>query len=176
MATQLIEYRSGYPAVVDDSWVHLPDDADVPLEGRVTISLARWKAARQDLTGRNLPLGIRLESDERIDDILPQLNDFQLIALNFPNLNDGRHFTTARLLRERYHYGGQIRATGQVLRDQLDLMRRCGFDAFELPAGKDAAAALAAFGEISVVYQPAGDRRATAASLRRRPRQHAMTG
>jgi uncharacterized protein (DUF934 family) len=176
MATQLIEIRNGRPFLAEDRWVHLSEDAKPAAEGPATISLARWRSGRDILTGRNLPLGIRLESDERIDEILPRLDDFELIALNFPNLNDGRHFTSARLLRERYGYRGQIRAIGQVLRDQLDLMRRCGFDAFELPAGRDAAAALAAFGEISVVYQPAGDRRPTAAWLRHRPQSHAVAG
>lgn len=166
MTRQLIEIENGRPVLAGDNWNHLPDDAVLTAADPATISLARWKTGQDDLAGRNSPLGIRLESGERIDEILPCLNDFSLIALNFPSLNDGRQFTTARLLRERYGYRGQIRAIGHVSRDRLDLMRRCGFDAFELPAGKDANVALAAFGEISVVYQPASDGRATAATLR----------
>lgn len=176
MTTQLIKIENGRPVIADDAWVHLTDDAVLTAANPATISLARWKSGRDDLAGRNSPLGIRFDSGERIDEILPCLGDFSLVALNFPSLNDGRQFTTARLLRERYGYRGQIRATGHVSRDRLDLMRRCGFDAFELPAGKDATAALAAFDEISVVYQPASDGRATAAGLRHRLLRHAIAG
>ncbi|MCK5273070.1 MAG: DUF934 domain-containing protein [Alphaproteobacteria bacterium] len=170
----LIDYGNGSPAIAGDAWTHVADGAVLPPDRPATISLERWKAGRDGLTGRNLPLGIRLESHERIEEILPDLPRFALIALDFPNLNDGRHFTTARLLRERYGFRGQLRATGQVLRDQIDLMKRCGFDAFELPAGKDAASAIAAFGEISVAYQPAADAHPTAAQLRHRQPVQAM--
>ena len=146
----LIDYKNGSPAIAGDAWTHVADGAVLPPDHPATISLQRWKAERDGLTGRNLPLGVRLESHERIEEILPDLPRFALIALDFPNLNDGRHFTTARLLRERYGFSGQLRATGQVLRDQVDLMKRCGFDEFELPAGRHAASALSAFGEISV--------------------------
>ena len=172
----LIDYGNGNPAIADDSWSHVADDAALPPDRPATISLERWKAERDGLSGRNLPLGVRLESHERIEEILPDLPRLALIALDFPNLNDGRHFTTARLLRERYRFRGQLRATGQVLRDQIDLMRRCGFDAFELAPGKDAASAAAAFEEISVVYQPAADTRPTAAQRRHRSPEQAVAG
>ena len=170
----LIDCRNGSPAIAGDSWTHVADGAVLPPDRPATISLERWKAERDGLTGRNLPLGIRLESHERIEEILPDLPRFALIALDFPNLNDGRHFTTARLLRDRYGYRGQLRATGQVLRDQIDLMKRCGFDTFELATGKDAASAVVAFEEINVVYQPAADARLTAAQLRHPQRKQAM--
>ncbi len=172
----LIDYGNGNPAIADDAWTHVADGAALPPDRPATISLERWKAERDGLSGRNLPLGVRLESHERIEEILPDLPRLALIALDFPNLNDGRHFTTARLLRERYRFGGQVRATGQVLRDQIDLMRRCGFDAFELAPGKDGASAAAAFEEISVVYQPAADTRPTAAQRRNRPPEQAVAG
>ena len=170
----LIDYRNESPTVAGDAWTHVADGAALPPDRPATISLQRWKASRKDLAGRNQPLGIRLDSHERIEEILPDLSRFALIALNFPNLNDGRHFTTARLLRERYRFCGQIRATGQVLRDQIDLMKRCGFDEFELPAGRNAVSAISAFGEISVAYQPAADARPTAAQLRHRQPKQAM--
>lgn len=164
----LIDYRNARPTVESDVWIHVADGESLPPDRPATISLERWKAARRDLAGRNQPLGLRLDSHERIDEILPDLSRFALIALNFPNLNDGRHFTTARLLRERHGFAGRLRATGQVLHDQLDPLRRCGFDEFELPAGKSAASAIPAFDEISVAYQPGADARPTAAQLRRR--------
>lgn len=172
----LIDHANGNPTVADDTWVHVADGAVLPPDRPATISLERWKAERDGLTGRNLPLGIRLESHERIEEILPDLPRFALIALDFPNLNDGRHFTTARLLRERHGFRGQLRATGQVLRDQIDLMKRCGFDAFELPAGRNSVSALSAFGEISVAYQPAADAHPTAAQLRHRQPEQAVAG
>jgi len=172
---QLIDYSNARPAIEHDLWTHVADGAPLPPDSPATVSLERWMASRQDLAGRNQPLGVRLDSHERIDEILPDLPRFALIALNFPNLNDGRHFSTARLLRQRHGYDGRLRATGQVLRDQLDPMRRCGFDEFEMPAGKDAASAIPAFDEISVTYQPAADARLTAAQQRHRfPEQVAV--
>lgn len=168
---RLIELDSGVAAITTDRWTHVDGDAPLPPEGPATIPLARWKAERDSLRRRNIPIGIRLQSHERLEDILPDLSEFALIALDFSNLNDGRHYTTARLLRTRYGYEGRIRATGEVLRDQLELMRRCGFDAFELPAGKNAEAALAAFGEIRDAYQPAADSRPTISDLRRERRE-----
>lgn len=172
----LIDHGNGNPTITDDSWTHVADGAALPADRPATISLERWKTDRDGLTGRNLPLGVRLESHERVEDILPDLPRLALIALDFPNLNDGRHFSTARLLRERYGFRGQLRATGQVLRDQIDLMRRCGFDSFALAAGLDAPAAVAAFTEISVVYQPSADARITAAQQRHPRPAQAMAG
>lgn len=170
----LIDYRNARPTVESDVWTHVGDGETLPPDRPATISLERWKAARRDMVGRNQPLGVRLDSHERIDEILPDLSRFALITLNFPNLNDGRHYTTARLLRERHGFGGRLRATGQVQHDQLDPLRRCGFDEFELPTGKSGASAISAFGEISVAYQPAADARPTAALLRRRLPEQAV--
>ncbi|MDH5558575.1 MAG: DUF934 domain-containing protein [Alphaproteobacteria bacterium] len=172
----LIDYRNENPMVTDDAWTHVAEDAALPTDRPATLSLQRWKAAREELYGRNLSLGVRLESHERVEEILPDLPRLALIALDFPNLNDGRHFTTARLLRERYGFHGKIRATGQVLRDQIDPMRRCGFNEFELAENKDTASAITAFDEISVVYQPAADAQPTAAQLRHRQSGPTMAG
>jgi uncharacterized protein (DUF934 family) len=90
-----------------------------------------------------------------------------LVALEFPRFTDGRPYSHARLLRQRLGYRGELRAVGNVLRDQLLFMRRCGFDAFELPDGADVAAWLSAFDEISVFYQPAADGAPPAMELRR---------
>ena len=77
----------------------------------------------------------------------------RVIAVNFPKFGDGRGFSIARLLRERYGYRGELRAVGEVGRDHLFAMAQCGFDAFELRAGEDAEEALAAFGDFSETYQ-----------------------
>ena len=170
----LIRLNGDRPEIVDDSWTDVADDARLPEAAPAIVSLERWTADRESLAGRNSPVGVRLRSDERIDAVLGDLDVLPVIALDFPSLADGRHFSTARLLRERHGFRGEIRAAGQVLRDQLDLMKRCGFDMFELSAGKDAASAVTAFDEISVAYQPAADARPTAAQLRHRPVERAI--
>ena len=81
------------------------------------------------------------------------LAEVRVIAVNFPKYGDGRGYSIARLLRERYGYRGELRATGVVARDQLHAMAQCGFDTFELREGEDAQAALAAFGDFSEGYQ-----------------------
>lgn len=163
----LIRLRAGTPTIErEDEWTSVADGEALPDGIPATVSLERWQAERDSLATRNAPVGVWLRSDQRIEEIVGHLASLPLIALEFPNLNDGRHFTTARLLRERYGYAGEIRAVGRVLGDQLFFMARCGFDAFELAPGKDADGARKAFGEISVVYQPAADRRVPASALR----------
>lgn len=159
---QLIKDRR----IVADSWRHVADDAALPADGGVIVSLARWQAERAALHGRNAPLGVRLKSDEGAALIADDLARFDVVALEFPNYKDGRPFSTARLLRERYGYAGEVRAVGEVLRDQLQFMARCGFDAFEYVGGTGAEEAVAAFDEIAVVYQTAADRRRSAAAQR----------
>lgn len=156
----------GAPLVASDAWARIADDEPLPHGKPVIVSLARWIAERDSLSRRNAPTGVWLRSDEQPDDILGDLAALPVIALDFPNLNDGRHFTTARLLRERHGFAGELRATGQVLRDQLFFMARCGFDSFELSEGKDADSARAAFGEFSAAYQPATDGRIPIPALR----------
>ena len=152
--------------VVADTWQHVDGEAALPAEGGVIVSLARWQAERPALAARNAPLGIRLKSDEGAGAIADDLAHFDLVALEFPNFKDGRPYSTARILRERHYYTGELRAVGDVLHDQLQFMRRCGFDAFEY-AGKTAAEkAIAAFDEIEAVYQTAADRRRSAAMIR----------
>lgn len=152
--------------IVADSWRHVGDDEPLPAEGGVIVSLTRWQTEREVLEGRNAPLGIRLNSDARPETIAADLDRFGVVALEFPAFKDGRAFSSARLLRERYRYTGELRAVGEVLRDQLQFMLRCGFDAFEYAGLTAADQAMTAFDEIGVVYQTAADRRRTAASLR----------
>ena len=103
--------------------------------------------------------GIWLDTNEQVEEIPDDLEHFQVIALNFPKFTDGRHYSSARLLRERYGYKGEIRAIGDVLRDQLFYMRRCGFDAFAIRADRDPEDALQSLKDFSVRYQAAVDER-----------------
>jgi uncharacterized protein (DUF934 family) len=155
--------------VVADTWQHADDETSLPAAAGAIVSLARWQSERLALIGRNAPLGIRLTSEERAEDIADDLDCFDVIALEFPTFKDGRAYSTARLLRERYHFKGELRAVGQILRDQLAFLERCGFDAFEYAGDTPADIALNAFNEINVVYQSATDRRRPAGQLRNAP-------
>ena len=141
---------------VADAWVFAADGDALPAAGAVVVSLARWLAERDTLLARPDPLGVRLASHERADALAADLNRLGLIALEFPSFRDGRAYTTARLLRQRWGYCGELRAIGNVLRDQLAFMQRCGFDAFAIDDADAAAICRAALAEVSVVYQDVG--------------------
>jgi uncharacterized protein (DUF934 family) len=144
-------------AIVEDGWVHLADDAIAPDGADVIVSLKRWKDERETLSSRNGGLGVRLAGADSPAAIKDDLARLGVIALEFGTFKDGRAFSHARLLRERYGYRGELRAVGDVLRDQLFFMRRCGIDSYELRADRSAEDALAAFRELSVTYQGATD-------------------
>jgi uncharacterized protein (DUF934 family) len=152
--------------LAEDAWTTVDDEARLPATGAVIVPLSRWRSQRDALLARGGGLGVRLDSDQRAEDIAPDLAHLQLIALNFPTFRDGRAYSTARLLRERYGFGGEIRAVGNVLRDQFLFMHRCGIDAFEVADDRAVAAWQEALEEFSVFYQPAADRRVSASRLR----------
>ena len=152
--------------VVADNWVLLGDDDEVPLEKPVIVSLERWQAERETLMGRNGPLGVRLTSEQSPELIEADLARLDQVSLEFPRFGDGRPYTYARMLRERFGYEGEVRAVGDVLVDQFQFMNRVGFDAFEVPEGKDPKTYLAALEKITVWYQQSVDARRRAAELR----------
>ena len=150
-----------------DRWVHLSDTQQVAGAAAIVVSFERWRRERHELIAESVELGVRLDPDHSPDLLADDLDRLGLVALAFPTFKDGRAFTYARLLRERYGFTGEVRAVGNVLRDQLQFMIRCGFDAFEIEKAADAVTWLAASREISVLYQPTGDGRPWAMSLRR---------
>ena len=154
--------------VVDDSWIPVADGDPLPADGAIIVSLKRWQEERADLIARADGSGVRLASSDPAAAIAADLPFLALIALEFPTFRDGRAYSTARLLRERFGFKGELRAVGNVLRDQLLFMHRCGFDAFEIKDGDAAEAWERAMGEISLVYQPAADGRASVVQLRKR--------
>ena len=97
--------------------------------GQVIVPLNVWLAQKSQLQARN-DVGVWLDSDETADVIGDEANNFPVIGVNFPGFMDGRSFSTARLLRERYGYQGELRAVGNFIRDQLCYLRRCGVNAF----------------------------------------------
>lgn len=122
-------YKNG--AFVDDAWRMIGDD-EVSGDGPSILSLKAWLALGTDRGGSNAPLGVKLEAGEMIDGLLPGLDRLSLVALSFPKFGDGRAFSKASMLRGQHGFKGEIRAVGDVLWDQLQLMRRCGFDAFAI--------------------------------------------
>ena len=152
--------------LTEDSWVAVADAADVPSSGPVIVSLSRWRAERDALLTRSDPLGVRLASHEMASEIAPDLDRIGLVALEFPTFRDGRAYSSARLLRDRYGFKGELRAVGNVLRDQLLFMNRCGFDAFEIASDDAVEVWRKAIEEFSVWYQPATDNRVPVTVLR----------
>ena len=96
---------------------------------------------------------VRLEPADDPAKVAGELASASRVEVNFPKFGDGRGFSIGRLLRERYGYKGELRAVGQITRDHLFFLESCGFDAFELREGEDAAEALAAFDDFSESYQ-----------------------
>ena len=99
--------------------------------------------------------GVLVCSDEQLESLAGELADLSLVAPDFPVFSDGRSYSNARILRERFHFAGKLRAVGDVLRDPIFLMRRCGFDSFALRADRPACAAASALQDFRLVYQQA---------------------
>ncbi|HEY5291937.1 MAG TPA: DUF934 domain-containing protein [Burkholderiales bacterium] len=153
---QIIKHR----AVIEDSWRLLeqgPTGA-LPFSGDVIVPLDLWTSERDALSFRLGRVGVWLETDADPAAIAPDLARFDVIAVRFASFSDGRGYSLARLLRERYSYRGELRAIGDVLRDQLFYLSRCGFDAFALRADQDLPQALSAFDDFSEAYQVSVER------------------
>lgn len=146
--------------IVDETWHLLDKEASLdglPNSDDLIVPLRLWREHAHALKARDGGLGVWLDADEAVEDIADDLTHFQTVALNFPVFTDGRHYSSARLLRERYGYKGEVRAIGDVLRDQLFYMRRCGFDAFAIRPDRDPDDALKSLKDFSVTYQAATD-------------------
>lgn len=162
----LLESRADGPAIVTDRYARIEDGAELPGDGAVVVSLTRFLAESDALLSRKAPLGVWLASKENPAPLAPFLDRIALVALDFPVFSDGRAFSSARLLRERHGYKGEIRAIGDVLCEQLPFMLRSGFDTFDMKSPKALDEFRAVVGEVRVVYQPTGDGRATAIDRR----------
>jgi uncharacterized protein (DUF934 family) len=148
--------------ITGDAIVHVADEAPLPADGAILISAARFLAEAEVLASRVGQTGVIWPNNRNLDDLVPHLDRLAVVGLVFPNFRDGRAYSQARLLRERHGYRGELRATGQVLRDQFVFMLRAGFDAFEVKKESDAEAFVATAKRYSVFYQPTGDGRITA--------------
>lgn len=142
-----------------DAWQRFDGDAARITRGDALLfPLPVWLAQRDTLLAREASrTGIWLNGDEEPEQIAADIHRFGCIAVNFPTFMDGRGFSCGRLLREQYGFHGELRAVGDIFVDQLHFLRRCGFDAFELPDGTALDVALDCLDAFSVHYQAACD-------------------
>ena len=141
----------------DDSWIRIESEEQLTLSGDRLVDWALFQAhADQFLSGAG-KLGVRIDGDVELDDLAPYLNKLAMVAVTFPTFADGRGFSQARVLRQRYGFAGEVRAVGDVTWDRLRYMARCGINAFDVPADRYSDDMLRAFDEIAVCYQGAED-------------------
>ena len=148
---QLIRHR----ALADDRWTLLRDvatPADLPDSVPLIVPLSLWLAHRAALIARG-DVGVWLAPADHPGVLADDIERLRIIAIDFPQFTDGRGYSIARLLRERYRYEGELRAVGDIGRDQLYYLAQCGFDAFLIPDGRDARGALDSFADFSDGYQ-----------------------
>jgi uncharacterized protein (DUF934 family) len=157
--------------VVADDWSYASEWAAAAATGngapprewppQVILAFDQWIAERDAWRSREVSLGVVLQPEHKVEAFAPDLARFSLVACSFPGPSEGRGYSQGRLLRERYDFQGELRATGYVRIDQLFFLARCGFNSFELPdhdLAAGAAAAAAAFSTFTAAYQPANDR------------------
>ena len=139
-----------------DQWTRFTPEAPLPPAGQpLVVPLASFLAEPERFLGHEGPLGVEVGSGEQVRSLEPYLSRLALVALVFPKFHDGRNYSAARLLKERFGYAGEMRAVGDVLADQIPLMRRCGITSFEvrhLPTR--AALAAGRLAEMHHFYQP----------------------
>jgi uncharacterized protein (DUF934 family) len=154
--------------IVEDDWQRLKELApDQPLPmGKVIVPWSYWLSNREKLVAHGGKYAVCISGEQETEEVARDLEYFDLIALEFPVFRDGRCLTHARLLRERFAYQGELRAVGDVLRDQLFFMERCGIDSYEVRADKNIEDALQAFSEFTVKYQTAADQSVPVYKLR----------
>lgn len=152
--------------ILPDRYIRISDGAPVPDNGPIIIAWSRLLADANYFARRMAPTGVAWPNDRPVSDLAPHLDDIDLVALEFPTFRDGRAYSQARILRERHGFRGELRATGQVLRDQFLFLLRAGFDSFEVTKGDDAAAFADSVRRFDVFYQPTGDGRPTALRAR----------
>jgi uncharacterized protein (DUF934 family) len=141
--------------IVDDDWSYAAEEGGGPAAALI-VTLAQWQNERDSWMARGGRLGVVLLPADRVERVAADLPLLSLIACSFPGPSEGRGYSQARTLRERWNFAGELRATGYVRRDQLFFMARCGFNSFELPDA-ELAEAHSAFSTFSLAYQPSND-------------------
>jgi len=129
--------------------------AEPPAVASPTVSLAELRRDPERWRSQSGPRAVRLTPTDAVEELAAELPFLSVVEVEFPSASDGRGYSQARLLRERLGFRGELRAVGAGVRqDQIFLLARCGFDAFELAAGEDPEAARRALARYDVAYQP----------------------
>lgn len=140
-----------------NTFTFVDDETPSPASGDIIVTIERWQHEEATLSQHQGVVGVQINGAHDPRELAEVLLERPMIALDFPRHADGRNYTHARILREQLGYKGELRARGDVARDQLFFMWRCGIDAMELNPNLRVESALKAFGEFSVTYQPATD-------------------
>lgn len=144
--------------IVANDLVMLDDEAAVPSSGKAVVSLARWQQNSAQLRKETAEIGVRIPNTADLTTVWAELKDRSLLIIDFPGFGDGRAYSQARLLRDRYQFQGEIVAIGAaVVRDQIQNMQRSGINSFLLRADQDPKVCLTAFNDFSSAYQKAAD-------------------
>ncbi len=151
---------------VADRFIFIPEGQAFPEDGGVMVTLERFQSERETLLAHHRPLAVRLAAGDNPEVLKDDLGAIAAIALEFPVYKDGRAFSWARMLRDRFAYQGEIRAVGHFLYDQIAFMVRVGFDAFDVRQDFRIEEFARALGEMTYVYQPSVDRRKTVIDIR----------
>ncbi len=142
--------------IVDNDWQQVNAEEPIPA-GDVIVPFSRWNAEQETLLTREGRLGVCLYGDDNTRDIATSLQHFDVVAIDFPKFADGRGYSHARILRDEIGYKGELRAVGDILRDQIFYLARCGFNAFVVRKDKDLEDALEGLKDFTVTYQAAAD-------------------
>lgn len=157
----LIKSQHGRMVLANDAFTHVDDEQELP-GGDVILSLARFEAEGDALLSDGRAVGVRLTTDEEVEALAYDLPRLALVALQFPKFLDGRHYSNARILREQMGFARELRACGDVLREQAGFLLRCGFDAFEPADGSTPEQWERATRRFRHVYQRGADQRVPA--------------
>lgn len=149
--------------IVIDEWLHVAaaeaaavEAAAVNAAAPLIVPFSRWQGEPDTWIARGSRLGVLLSPADNVEQLAPHLVRFELVAVEFPGPGEGRGYTQGRLLRERWNFTGELRASGYIRRDQLFFMARCGFNSFELPESELPAAATV-FSTFTAAYQTSND-------------------
>lgn len=146
--------------VIDDTWATLINDETLESSSTrdIIIPFERWKSDQATLKSYAGKVGVLISSDTEINEVIDALSNFELVALSFPKYTDGTCFSYAFLLRERHKFTGELRAMGDIFRDQFAYLERCGFDAIKLEDETALEAGKESFDELSITYQSSADK------------------
>ena len=155
---KLIRWTGQRAEAAEDPFTAVADEEPIP-PGDVIISLQRFQSEGWRLLDEGRKIGVRIEPNEQVEDLEPDLPRLAVVAVAFPKFLQGQAYSTARILRERFGFHGEVRAVGDVLREQARFMVRCGVDTFEPADGSSPEAWTHVVGRFRHVYQRAADGR-----------------